>query len=267
MSLPTQEQAFATGGAVFSWPEDQEVIASAWRFNAINKALFGFIKQLETETGVVLSDHEGRITSAASTLAQHIAALADRYTKAEADAITGALGDSVAAVQLALDNLNALYQTDTEAAAALAQLSAQWDSTSSDFQSTVTGWMNDRYTKTETNTLLAQKADKTQVYTYQEVDALLTGKAAANHNHTLHIGNGSVEMFTLGTQERLNIKAGAGINLGFDAATNTIEVKIKSGLTWNDLAVLLTIALRIIIFHCRTPPTQCWWTLAALPTL
>lgn len=262
MSLPNVEQIFSpAGGPVFRWPEDGEILASASRFNAINAALYGFIKQLEGEHGTELTAQAEAIALAAQTLEQHTTALAARYTKTEADAASAALAQTIQAVQDAVDNLNALYQTDAEAAAALAALSSQWDATSTDFQATVTGWMNDRYTKAQTDALLAAKAnaadvysktaadalmadkadkttvnqalntkaDKTAVYTYQEVDDLLAGKAAANHNHTLKIGDGTAERMTLGTQERLNFKAGSGVTVSFNDTSKTLEIATDGG--------------------------------------
>lgn len=282
MSLPNVEQIFSpAGGPVFRWPEDGEILASASRFNAINAALYGFIKQLEGEQGAELTAQADAIAQAAQTLEQHATALAARYTKAEADAASAALAQTIQAVQDAVDNLNALYQTDAEAAAALAALSSQWDATSTDFQTTVTGWMNDRYTKAQTDALLVDKAnaadvyskteadalladkadkttvnqalgtkaDKTAVYTYQEVDELLIGKAAANHNHTLKIGDGTAERMTLGTQERLNFKAGSGVSLSFNDTSKTLEIATDSGtpVTYSELKITPTAGQTVFV--------------------
>jgi hypothetical protein len=224
MPLPTRDQAFAQGGPIFHWPEDQDAVASAARFNGINEALFGFIRQLESETGIPLADHESRLAAVAAALTQHAAALADRYTKAEADAASQAMNEALAVTQQAIADLNTIYQSDTEAAAAIAALSQQWDATSTDFKTQVQAWLNERYTKAETQALLSLKANKGDSYTKSEADDLLSGKAASSHNHTLHVGDGSFERMTLGTQERLNIKAGYGIVVSFNDVSKTVQI-------------------------------------------
>lgn len=228
MTLPTLTQAFGQQGSadspIYYWPENSEVVASAARFNEINQAMYSFIKQLENETGTALTAHENLLSDHTATLLQQAAALANRYTKAEADATTQTLTTAIQTAQTALDNLNSLYQTDSEATAALTALSEQWNATSADFQTTVTGWMNARYTKTETDNLLAQKADNGDSYTKDEADQLLSQKAAATHNHTLKVGNGAVEMLQVGTQERIDFKPGHGINLAFDDNLNQITL-------------------------------------------
>jgi hypothetical protein len=229
MSILTREQAFGQPGnpasEIYYWPEDSEVVASAERFNAINFGLYDAILQVESEAAAVLATHTASLIEHTTSLTGHSTALADRYTKAEADATASTLITAIQNVQAALDNLNTLYQTDTEAAAALAALSLQWDETSADFQATVTGWMNARYTKQETNTLLDAKADVGDSYTKAESEQLLSQKAAATHNHTLRIGNGSAELIQMGSQEMLNIKAGYGITLAFDNNLNQVELE------------------------------------------
>jgi hypothetical protein len=227
--LPTITQAFGQPGSpdspIFNWPEDGEIVASAARFNAINQALYGFIKQLESETGVQIDSHTATLTEHGNSLGLHAIALAARYTKTESDATTTALTTAITAVQTAIDNLNAIYQTDTEAAAALAALTAQWNATSADFQSTVTGWMNARYTKLEVNNLLDLKADIGDSYQKDETDQLLSQKSNSSHVHLLTVGNGSQPMLTVNTNERIDIKAGPGIALEFDDYLNQILIK------------------------------------------
>jgi hypothetical protein len=229
MSILTREQAFGQPGnpasEIYYWPEDSEVVASAERFNAINFGLYDAILQVESEGAAVLATHTATLIEHTTSLTGHSAALADRYTKAEADATASTLITAIQNVQAALDNLNTLYQTDTEAAAALAALSLQWNETSADFQATVTGWMNARYTKQETNALLDTKADIGDSYTKAQTDDLLSVKAASSHNHTLRIGNGSAELIQMGSQEMLNIKAGYGITLAFDNNLNQVELE------------------------------------------
>ena len=264
MTLPTLTQAFGQQGSadspIYYWPENSEVVASAARFNEINQALYGFIKQLESETGTTLTAHENTLADHTTTLLQQAAALANRYTKAEADATTQALTTAIQTAQTALDNLNSLYQTDAEATAALTALSEQWNATSADFQATVAGWMNARYTKTETDNLLAQKADNGDSYTRGEADQLLSQKAAATHNHTLKVGNGAVEMFQVGTQERIDFKPGHGISLAFDDNLNQITVS-------TDLAADFTVSEQNIIGLLRDNVSADGDTLAKLRAL
>jgi hypothetical protein len=228
MSILTREQAFGQPGNpasdIYYWPEDSEVVASAQRFNAINFGLYDTILQVESEAAAVLAAHTATLIQHTTSLTSHTTALADRYTKSEADATASTLIAAIQSVQTALDNLNTIYQTDTEAAAALAALSLQWNETSADFQATVTGWLNLRYTKTETDALLNAKANVGDSYTKTQTDDLLSVKAASSHNHTLKLGNGVNQLIQMGSQERLDIEPGYGIELTFDDNLNKISI-------------------------------------------
>ena len=228
MTLPTQDQAFGQQGsndsAIYYWPENSEVIASAARFNNINKAIYGFIKQLEGEHGAFIDSHESKLLDIGNKLVEHLSAIQNRYTKAEADAINLAITAAVQSAQAEIDNLNSIYETDAEAAAALSALSAQWNSSSEEFRATVTGWLNDRYTKAQADSLLAGKATVGASYTKAESDSSLSLKANAAHNHLLSIGNGSVGMITVGSNERIDLTPGAGIKIDFDDYLNKITV-------------------------------------------
>lgn len=226
MTLPTLTQAFGQQGSadspIYYWPENSEVVASAARFNEINQALYGFIKQLEAETGISLGALSLSMSAAQQAIIENVAGIQACYTKLDMDGKVAALQAAINSAQATIDGLNALYQTDDEAAQALSALSAQWNATSEDFKTTVTGWLNQRYTKLEVDALLDQKVPKGTVYTRAETDDLLSGKASASHNHTLRIGDGSFERMTLGTQERLDFKAGNSISIEFDDNLNAL---------------------------------------------
>ena len=163
----TYEQAVATGD-LFRWFND--AMASADRFNLNVQYLTDLLHGLDVKTDQALTGHDGRLANTETTLSAQATALNSKAVQSEMD-------QALADLRQQLSLLNDTYATDVEVAQVIQQVTQAWQGADTSLQEMLNTLINDRYTKVQTNDLLAGKADSLAVYTQAQVDDRLSYKA------------------------------------------------------------------------------------------
>ena len=191
-----------------------------------------------------------------------IAGKADRddvYTKLEIDAASGGYADVIhnhsslyyekPTVDSMVDDMATQTWVNTQA-----YLTAHQDiSGKADSATTLAGYaISDAYTKTQTDTALAVKADASTVYTQSEIDSLLTGTSASGHNHNdiyytetevdsaLALKANAVDVYTKTNSDARYLQSYTETTTNLSVSGNTLSYTNEAGNTTNvDLSLYL----------------------------
>lgn len=171
MAIKTYDQAVADGD-IFEWSAEGSQVASADRFNQNEEFLANQDVELNNAIGAVANG----LNSLSQALQEAQTALSGQITDAKTEAnealqeAVDTLNGSLATIQQSIDDLDAMYATDTDIVEKIRQINEAWLNADNGVQGALTALINARYTKTEVDDLLGAKADKLTTYTKTQVD-------------------------------------------------------------------------------------------------
>jgi hypothetical protein len=183
-----------------------------------------------------ITSNDGDITALQGRATALESDVANRYTKAETDT-------KVSGVQSQIDALNNTYSTDAERIQAISDVIDQFEIADDDLETLINNKANktDVYTIQEANALLSNKANVSDVYTKGSVDTLLSAKTSLTGNHegtwqgltpgeaSEAVNGGRIDVIeaNLSLQNATESSLTPGVNVveGDVASTGTLEVE------------------------------------------
>jgi len=168
MAIKNYDQAVSDGDI---WVWEANDIASNSRFNQNVKfatdQLNEFKELATTQFGLVKADVTANLTKIEGLISNVTENLSKIETKVAIEDFNNtitAINNSVTEIVKTINNLDSVYQTDSEAADTINSVNEAWLNADGSLSETLTALVNDRYNKSEIDDKLAIKANISNVY-------------------------------------------------------------------------------------------------------
>jgi len=227
MAFKNYNTALADGD-IYLWFPDS--VATADRLNQNIKYIVDDMVQLQAELQTSINGSTTsidlnleKINQLISDVNSNMGLINTKQDSSAYDQRVIAVDSALASINTLIQNLDDTYATDTDIAGKVTAINDAWLQADSNLQATINILINDRYTKSATDTLLATKADKSDTYAKAYVDSNLglkfdktggtiTGSIIPDVSNTYDIGS-SVKPFRKIYVQDVSMKIGASIIL------------------------------------------------------